>query len=667
ATHARAVALAAVAVAIALPALRWAPAGWAEKAARAHAATVRERDRSEDLRSRAKVLHAGVGPAGATALRQLGADVLAELDGAPADPASRAGEAERFAGTLAACATAGRAHARIGGDDLGLALAALRAQGFALVDTAVPDAGLVRAQAAARPALERLWLHPAVRLVARPSPVVVRLGEDADVVVEIARAPWTDGRVRFPDARGFRATRATLAPGGVHVLALGGTALSAEVFEGVLRAFADTYATASLWLPPSGADTAVLLGAAASDARIAWATLERCVAADREALAGMALRSAADVAGLALADGAALRALPEATPPPGIPATVREPPALHLTRFAEAAFDPASVFASDAPLAELKARGEARAGFLRLLAASTSGDTRATIERAREIASTPGGARALEPLVRPHLAHAREAMAEGRREGPASKAWDAAEAALSTARLVHPGLAETRCLEGELAVARGQLLRAEEAFAACAELDPSSADAWQGLAFVRIERRNVVGAEEALRAGVAAAAPDDWMPVQRLGVFLMKLGRHAEAEPLLRQAAAGSAKGGAAVAAPHLALASLYLATDRPDAALLEAKTAMAAERSADALALHGNARAMMRQHDAAERDLRAALELDPRHPGARLGLGGVQAARGEYEHAAASFRAVLEADPGNAIAKSGLERLAPLLREREE
>lgn len=635
------------------------------RAASAEASLGASRARVAAARERTTVALAELGAAGGTLLRTAPNRVVVELDGVVADPATRAGAAERFAGTLAACATSGRERARLGGDELGLALGAARSQGFAAIDMAVPSTALLRRLAQGDPALERTLLHPSVRLLPASAGVVLRAGADADTVVEIVRAPWSDARGTVPRTRDLRATRATLNPGGVHVVALAATNLPDGALLAFLRDFREVYPTASLWLPPEGADTALLLGPE-SAAPIPWAQLEGCVAADRSALRAVGIRTAIDLGALALADADALAALPAGRAlGPGLPASIALPPSPGLAALPALRAAPERVFA-DAPT-ELATRAESRELFLGLLRDAGRGDLQDAITQARALAKAPGGERALEPVLRPHLERARQAMARGAREGIGSKAWEEAETAVSTARAIAPGHAATRCLEGELAGARGQLSRAEEAFTACVAADPELLTGHDGLARARRSRANLVGAEEALRAGLRAR-PDIWTTAHNLGVFLLELGRVEEAERLLKQAVATQARDSERpAAAPYLALGRLYLATGRAELALAQAERASALERSADALAIRGAARFELRQPDIAEEDFRVALALNPEHILALGGLGQLQATRGEYELAAASYRAVLKSDPQNGPARENLARLARIAKELPE
>jgi len=88
---------------------------------------------------------------------------------------------------------------------------------------------------------------------------------------------------------------------------------------------------------------------------------------------------------------------------------------------------------------------------------------------------------------------------------------------------------------------------------------------------------------------------------------------------------------------------------------LLEALLPSEADRAAE----RGAREAAAGRLAEAESIFRAALALDPRHPGARLGLGRLQAARGEVDAALESLEAVGPGTPQSGEA----ERLAAALR----
>lgn len=617
------------------------------------------RARHAERREAAVLRHASVGLGGAVALWQHDRRVYAELDGAVADPDTRTGTAERLAGTLAACTTAGRGLARVAGDDLGLATRALRAQGFLRLDVAVPSPAFARAQAAAVPELATAWVHPGVRLLTRPAGAVARVGDRADAVVEIARVGWSDARRGLPDAAGLAATRRSLAPGGVYVLALGSPTMDAPRFEGVLAAVAVAFPDATVWFPPDGADSALVV-APREPRTFAWEGFVRCLEADRATLRAWSLRAPEDLAGLLWAPvpGPGRRTVA----PRDLPPEVGLPGPLPILDLDPGPFDPASRFSADAPADRLRERHAALTRFAEVLRAAASGQVSRSVDLARELSRTPGGARAVEPLVRPHLDRARAAMRRAAAEGEGSRAWAEAEAALSTARLVFPGYAETLCAEAELAERRGRVADASAKWQACLDADPRSLAALDGLARTRRAQGDLLGAEDALRDAVAAHG-GVWTTHHNLGVFLLAVGRTDEAERALREAVVLQADSDRPIAAPDKVLARLYLATGRPALALASAERAVSMEGSAEARFLRGAARYELGQLDLAEADFLAALAADASYVLARGGLGQVQAARGQYALAAESFRAVLAADPDNAEARTNLARLEPLLQ----
>lgn len=614
------------------------------------------------IRDDASTTTAHLGAAGGGVIYGRGDTFVASLDGIVVDPRTRTSAAERFAGLLGACATSGRARVRLGGDDLGLAALALRGQRFTSILSATPDRTLARAAADAAPGLARLWLSPAVQLVALPSSTVLRVGPNADVVVQIVRSSWSDARGNFPTRADLAAVQRTVHPEGVHVLALSTPLLPASAVTEALRAFASVWPRATLWLPPAGADTLILLGQA-SDRPLSWANFEACAAQDPALLRALDLDDATDIAGHLYAGPEALRGLPRGRPPPlGLP--TRPPPGPPPVSQLELPAAPDhGVFDAGAPAEELDARHNTLVEFVRVLRASGAGAIPDAVAQTRALASAPGGDSAAVPLIRPQLDRVRSAITRGMKEGVSSSAWEEAETALTSARLLAPDYPETRCVEGLLAERRGQLPRAATAYDACVKGAPDNLDGLDGMARIRRARGDLVGTESALRQAYALR-PDRWTTAHNLGVFLMSAGRYDEAERLLRIGAAAQARTSSPDPAPHLALAHLYLDTRRPALTLAEAGRAHGLLPSAESAFLEGAARYELGQYAEAERAFKDALTLNPDYYPARGGLGQVQAQAGEYAAAAESFKAVLARDPGNPSATENLNRLRAVTTE---
>lgn len=622
-------------------------------------------DALRDVQERWSRVHVALAADGASSLHTRAGQAVAVVDGTAIGSSGRSAQAERFAAVLGSCLTEGRERARLAGDDLGLATLGLADAGFLAVDVSTPEPAYVRALSGAAPALQRAWLTPAFRLQPVSHPALLHYGPTADLVVQVQHQPWTDARSPSLGVETFRAVRRGLRAGGAYVAVVPARTLAAEQLARVSRDFVRVFPGGHAWLPPAGVDT-VLLAARLDDGPLPWAAFDAC-AKEPARLRPYGLRTAVDLAGLHLAGPAELRALPDGAPlPRTTPARTGglRSPVLDLplpgsgAPGAPEALPPDDGFDAGAPHAELSSRRATVTRLLQTLRNAADGALPDAFAQARALADAPGGATAVAPLIEPVLTQARAAVARAAREGLASPAWDEAEAALTNARILAPDYAETRCVEGELAERRGQGARAEEAWRACVDGRPERVEGWNGLARIRQQRGDLVGAETALRRALEAA-PERWTSAHNLGVFLLGLHRYDEAEPLLDTGAAQQARGGLADDVPQLALARLYLETRRPELALAAASRAWDLRPSPEAAFRKGAARYELGQYEGAEIEFRRALELDPGYWLARGGLGQVQAQRGQYDLAAESFREVLARDPRNAAARENLRRLA--------
>lgn len=623
------------------------------------------RERLDGFRSKRPLQLARSGPFGGEVIRGADANgLLAELDGSVVELSPRLSAGERFAGTLAGCLASGRAHARVGGDDLGLVTSALLAQRFLSVDTALPSPAFTQAWADLDPAAKAAWVSPATRILTWPATALVSLGEPADAVVQVVRNGWTDARSSLPSARSMRATRRSLSPGGVYVLSVSTTRLDAAAFHGLAAEIARSFPSVTAWLPPAGVDTALFVARDAT-ARLEWSGLGRCLQADAQRLRRDALRAPEDIASLLLGDGSTLARA--GAPPTGLrlPQRLNAGDPSPLAGVRADGWDPAGAWSADAPRDELRARHASLLRFQAVIAQAATGDMHGAIEAARALSTTPGGDRSVETLVRGYLDAARVHINAARRAGPDSKEWGAAETALGNVRLLYPELAEAWCVQGALDTARGQWQRAEDAYATCNARDPESREALDGLASTRLAVGNFTGAEDALKEAVSRH-PDQWDAQYNLGRFYLLRGRMDAAEPLLRQAVAGAAREGGLARKPHLALADLYLATDRAVLALGEAQQVASRAPDSEALRIRGMARFDLDQVDLAEADFREALRLEPSDVKARTGLAQVQLRREDYDGATESLKAVLQADPQNRAAQENLARLRELGKTEE-
>lgn len=187
--------------------------------------------------------------------------------------------------------------------------------------------------------------------------------------------------------------------------------------------------------------------------------------------------------------------------------------------------------------------------------------------------------------------------------------------------------------------APGILRQAKETIAAAVAGDPDNAD----LAKIEEEVADDLGdLPGALAAAQRARGlqPDNYAVEGNVAIKLMRLGRHAEAEKLLRAAAAAATLREQAALAP--AFGDLFVRTNRPDEHRRHLDELLA-QRPADADLCLLRARLARSQKDnaAAEHDLRAILERDPGH---QAGLEALVALLNETGQTAAAEQATLAA-----------------------
>ncbi len=254
----------AAAVLLGLAGVRELPAAWQAVGARADVGLPAEsllRDRIASLRTGA-TLRTSWGWWGASQVWGGSSVSLVELDGSVAGSSGRARAAERLAGTLAGCAAQGRSRARVTGDDFGRVVVSLREQGFSGIDVAMPDAALADTLATADNGARRAWLSTEVRLLDVPSRGLLGARGAADVVVEIVRNGWRDGRTAWPTAAHVLAASSHVGEGGAHVLVLPGRGADVYVLAGVVRRLGHAWLVVGVFVPPQGAEELVLVGTA---------------------------------------------------------------------------------------------------------------------------------------------------------------------------------------------------------------------------------------------------------------------------------------------------------------------------------------------------------------------------------------------------------------------
>ena len=177
---------------------------------------------------------------------------------------------------------------------------------------------------------------------------------------------------------------------------------------------------------------------------------------------------------------------------------------------------------------------------------------------------------------------------------------------------------------------------------------PASARAQHNLA-VELQRRGQA-AEAADHAAQSAALSPDYVPAHYTwGLALLDLGRVDEAIPRLQTAV----KLGPTHADAHLALGNALMQAQRPAEAAAHFQISLELKPAADAHHNRAVALVSLGRTTEAEKELRAALALEPGLAPARRRLGLLLAQAGGLPEAGEQFRALVEAQPDDPDARA--------------
>jgi len=223
-----------------------------------------------------------------------------------------------------------------------------------------------------------------------------------------------------------------------------------------------------------------------------------------------------------------------------------------------------------------------------------------------------------------------------------------------------PSVAEVRTL-----MAQGKLEDAEHELDLLAGEQPEPAGVERLRGIVEYENNHMTEADAAFARAIAQD-PADLEAMQMRGVALYRMGKPAEAIPLLEKAHAAEP---VANADPNYVLGLCYISTQRYDDArrAFAEQYGLAADSAAAWLV---TARMLFRQEQtaAAEADARQATKLDPRLPLAHRLLGEIALAKGDLPGATAELELERAINPldgetydrlGDAYLRSGKPALA--------
>jgi len=582
----------------------------------------------------------------------------ADVAGRVGRPAGRRAEAEVMAGMLAGMLAPRLDRVLLLNDDVGSALAGLAPFAAATVDVATPVPHVIQDIARLVPLRRDRWLAPGIRLWPEHPASVLRRAPQPAAIVDTAHGSWLDGAHTSPSPRHFAAVHDALGDFGVYVLCLHLDNFEPGTPAHIATDLVTEFGYAQLWLPPSGADSILLV---ASGRPLPLQRLEARADAAVDTLRGLGFPNAVALASMAIGDADSIVDWNEqkssVSPRWRLNSGLQGSIPLHLASFAPLVSAPDRTWdLSDARTGgpALTSRLDTRRRFLELLDDASRGNVAGALDKARELANDDGGDRALRALVGPHLENARRALALAVQEGPSSTAWADVHRFATTAQMIAPTSHEPLLILGTMSLAQGDLKGAQNHFGEAEKRADGNLDALSGMARVARLRGDTVSAEQYFREA-ATANPREWLAWHRLGVFLTETNRFDEAETVLERSV-GLASGTSP--APVLALARLYLLDSRPTPALVHAERALVVGANAEGYFLRGLAYRDLDQLENAERDFRQTVLADPTFATAHGEIGRIRAVKGDKPAAEEAWKAVLRIDPNNASARENLRRL---------
>ncbi|MFT5586743.1 MAG: tetratricopeptide (TPR) repeat protein, partial [Cognaticolwellia sp.] len=579
-----------------------------------------------------------------------GRPVRLEREGRSLPRGGRAASTRLLLPHLGSALSTESASALILGDPWGELSAGLLAQQVGQVTLAVPQPTLTQALAAAEPALNSVWLHPALRLSRGSPEEVLRASGEVDLILEDAGTPWRDGVQGLPSPAGLALRSHRLSASGAYLLVVPAIHMDEAALRGLMSAFAQQFPNTMVFLPPQGADQLIFAGWHGPKLRD-WDRVVQASVRGGELLATVGIQAPLDLADLALApmEGPLLEG-------GGLSyGWMRLGPSLHRRpRMLPPVFLP---YLSDQPWVDapedvqqaLSLRIETNRALLGCLDSAARGEIQEVVNQCRALGMSPGGERRLDPLIAPQLETAGRALERGDTQLCLRE--------VEQARLLNPKSAEAHALAGKCRLAQGDGRRAKEDFEKAESLEPANLDALLGLAQLAVARGDELAAERGLQTA-AQRNPRSWRPPYYLGMLLLDQGRLEDADAQLANARGLS---GEDSTLPLAGLAHVAILQDAPQLALTQARLAADREPSPRNLHLVGWAYLSLGSPEAARPFLERAILADSNYLPAHADLGRVFAIQGEYGMAIDAFDRVLALEPGNPAAIQNRQRAAAL------
>ena len=228
-----------------------------------------------------------------------GRPVRLERDGRSLPRGGRAASTRLLLPHLGSALSNDSGSALILGDPWGEVSAGLLAQEISRITLAVPQPTLKQALAGSDPALNSVWLHPAMRLSRGSHEEVLRASEPVDLILEDAGTPWRDGVQGLPSPAGLALRSHRLSTSGAYLLVVPAIHMDDATLRGLMSSFAKHFPNTMVFLPAQGADQLIFAGWNGPKLRN-WDRMVQACVRGGELLATVGIQAPLDLADLNL-------------------------------------------------------------------------------------------------------------------------------------------------------------------------------------------------------------------------------------------------------------------------------------------------------------------------------------------------------------------------------
>ena len=524
----------------------------------------------------------------------------------------------------------------IGNDITGQFLSRFHHSQFPLININHPNPELLRQQAQSNPQKKALWLQPNIAIHPAHSEELIGSVAAQDLIVEIIHVPWPSPISPSLNRHHFQKLSHSIHPDGTVALILHLNSIPEYSFLPITAQIEEHFEHVQYWLPKNNVDSILILG---RHKPLRFQALKQSIESDNQDP-------------YPILSSAFATSLPSPTqtrtPTPQLYPAV---PILHVGALSSRVQKPSTIWSdlTDKDQRLLAPLLEQKSHFLSMIQKAAQGNMNEVLQQAQNALEES----ALQSLISPHLAAAKQEIARAQQEGQSSEHWAKAQQFASTAQLISPDAVEPWLLQGEIAIGEGFLELGKEKFQKALTLAPNSLVALNGLARIAGLQQDLQMTEQYLQRALTHH-PNNWITLHNLAVFYQENGNLSAAEKYAQKAIPLSSQH----EKPQIALINIHIAQEKWTLALTEVDRLLAQKDSAFAWYLRGRIHFALQIWDKAEEDFRRATLSDPNLHAARGSIGLVRIAQGDKEGALQAFQATLKFDPNNDIARKNIQQL---------